>query len=323
MPALSVIVPCYNVEEYVPVLLATIDRNMREDIEFVLVEDCSDDLTRDLLRAGTSRVKNVELVELDVNCGLASARNAGMRAASGRYVTFLDADDWAARGHFAALLEAICGLGCSFVRTDHVIVHDRGRRVVRSPEPRRGAVFDPREGILPVDRPTGIDYPYAWAGVYDTEQIPPEVLMFDEGLHTAEDRPWIWRLYLDAPTHAVVPLAGIFYRRGVSTSLTQIGDRRQLDFIRAFDLAFEQVRNDPQADRFMHKAVRMYCAVMAHHLRNRRRFDATLQRRLVRECGRALNRLPDEVTDEVLQQMGGRRCRMLRLVRWSGDLRRW
>ena len=39
MPALSVIVPCYNVEAFTPTLLASIERNQHDDIEFVMVED--------------------------------------------------------------------------------------------------------------------------------------------------------------------------------------------------------------------------------------------------------------------------------------------
>ncbi|MFI6309582.1 hypothetical protein ACIBEK_05425, partial [Nocardia fusca] len=78
-----------------------------------------------------------------------------------------------------------------------------------------------------------VDYPYAWAGIY--RRSLRDLLSFPGSLHTAEDRPWIWRLHREATSFAAVGLPGVFYRRGVSTSLTQVGDERQLDFIRAFD----------------------------------------------------------------------------------------
>ena len=73
------------------------------------------------------------------------------------------------------------------------------------------------------------------------------------------------RLHREAESFAVVSLLGVFYRRGVASSLTQIGDVRQLDFIRAFDQVIEETAQDPDADRLLPKAVRTYCAIIAHH----------------------------------------------------------
>ena len=59
-------------------------------------------------------------VRHEQNGGLATARNTGLDAARGEYLTFLDGDDWLAPGHCPQLLAAIEDLGCDFVRTDHV-----------------------------------------------------------------------------------------------------------------------------------------------------------------------------------------------------------
>src|SRR5690606_36965528 len=96
--------------------------------------------------------------------GLADARNTGLEAASGRYVTFLDGDDWLAPGYLARLVAAVDGLGCDFVRTDHVQVEGRKRVVHRAPAARRGAVPDPPEAILPPGGPYLARQPYGRAG---------------------------------------------------------------------------------------------------------------------------------------------------------------
>ena len=80
----------------------------------------------------------------------------------------------------------------------------------------------------------------------------------------------------------MVGLLGVFYRRGVASSLTQIGDVRQLDFIRAFDQVIEETAGDPDAERLLPKAVRTYCAIIAHHLADDRRFEPAV----ARSCGR-------------------------------------
>src|SRR6185437_1872825 len=99
------------------------------------------------------------------------------------------------------------------------------------------------------------------AGVYRREL--GEVLRFADGLHTAEDRPWIWRLHREAASYAVVSLAGVFYRRLVANSLTQIGDRRQLHFLDAFAQVLAQVTDEPALQL---KAIRQFLAVLVHQI---------------------------------------------------------
>ena len=82
--------------------------------------------------------------------------------------------------------------------------------------------------------------------------------------------------------------SAIFYRRGVASSLTQIGDVRQLDFIRAFDQVLAETAQDRDADRLLPKAVRTYCAIISHHLGSIERFEpAVAQETALDERGRA------------------------------------
>ncbi|MBM7091055.1 glycosyltransferase family 2 protein, partial [Streptomyces sp. S12] len=105
------------------------------------------------------------------------------------------------------------------------------------------------------------------------------LLHFTDGLRTAEDRPWIWRLHREAESFAVSGLLGVFYRRGLPSSLTQIGDARQLDFVRAFDQVVEETVRDPEAAALLPKAVRTYCAIISHHLGGLDRFEPPVARR--------------------------------------------
>jgi glycosyltransferase involved in cell wall biosynthesis len=320
MTALSVIVPFYNAERFVPTAIESLRVNWFDGAEFVLVEDGSNDGTRHALEGQAATLPGARIVPLERNVGLASARNAGLDAASGRYVCFYDADDWLAPGYLAQLHAAIVELDCDFVRTDHVQVTGQTRRVWRSPESRRNRPLPPRDSILPVTRPAGIDYPYSWAGVFDTTRVPPDVLRFSPGLRTAEDRPWIWRLYLNTESHAVVGLSGLFYRREVPGSLTQIGDERQLDFLDAFDIAIDAVQRDRDGDRYLPKVVRAFCGVIAHQVRTGRRFPKELRAELYRRSGAALAALPEDLVRRTLRDMADRRALLLWLlqVRYGG-----
>jgi len=313
---LSVIVPFYNVQQYAPDTLHSLRANARSDFEFVLVDDKSTDRTPELLERALDSLPGARLVRHERNGGLATARNTGIDAARGEYLTFLDGDDWYAAGYLPRLVAAIEDMGTDFVRVDHVQCTGRTRNVIRVPHGRRGVPLKARDAILPADRSTSVDYPYAWAGIYHRRLLDAGLLHFPDGLRTAEDRPWIWRLHRKAETFGVAELFGIYYRRGVTTSLTQIGDVRQLDFIRSFDQVIAEVSEDPDADRFMPKAVRTYCAIIAHHLGNIERFEPQVARKLKSMSAAALRRLPQDVLADALDSMDLERSVKIRRLRW-------
>jgi glycosyltransferase involved in cell wall biosynthesis len=318
VPKLSVIVPFYNVQQFAPDTLRSLRLNARPDFEFVLVDDKSKDETPAILERAAdelSDVAQVRLVRHDENGGLATARNTGLDAAQGEYLTFLDGDDWLAPGYLSELVSTIEELDVDFVRTDHVQATARARTVHRAPVGRRYEVLNPREAILPADRTTSVDYAYAWAGAYHRRLLDRGLLHFTDGLRTAEDRPWIWKLHREAESFAVVSLLGVFYRRGVASSLTQIGDARQLDFIRAFDQVIEETAGDPDADRLLPKAVRTYCAIIAHHLSDESKWEPAVAKQLRAMSAAAIQRMPQDALGDVLETMDMRRSSTLRRLR--------
>jgi glycosyltransferase involved in cell wall biosynthesis len=317
VPKLSVVVPFYNVQQYAPDTLRSLRSNTHPDFEFVLVDDAATDRTPVILEQAVDTLPGARLIRHEKNSGLATARNTGIDAARGEYLTFLDGDDWYGPGYLPQLLAAIEELGTDFVRVDHVQSTTRSRNLVRVPNGRRGVPLVPRDLILPADRSTSVDYPYAWAGIFHRRVLDEGLLHFTPGLRTAEDRPWIWKLHREAKSFAIVGLLGVFYRRGVTTSLSQIGDVRQLDFIKAMDQVIEETSRDRDADLLLPKAVRTYCAIMAHHLGADDKFEPAVAKQLRAMCAATLRRLPQDTLDAALDAMDLRRASRLR------KLRRW
>ncbi|MFF5206045.1 glycosyltransferase family 2 protein [Streptosporangium sp. NPDC000396] len=292
MIKLSVVVPVRDAELYISDALTSLARNARRDFEFIVVDDGSADATGQIIDDFRDDLPGLIALRNDAPVGLADARNLGVSLASGRYLTFMDGDDWIAPGYLADLVGAIERLGCDFVRVDHVQVEGRKRVVHRAPLATREVVLKPRDHILPAGVKTMVDYPYAWAGIYRRDL--GDLLTFPGHLHTAEDRPWIWRLHRQASSFGVVSLAGLFYRRMVSGSLTQVGDARQLHFFDAFDLVFADLKEE-----FAPKAARTFCALLAHHLELGDRFSPELRTRFERRGADALRRLPPGLLAEV------------------------
>ncbi|MGW7557523.1 glycosyltransferase family 2 protein, partial [Streptomyces rimosus] len=96
---------------------------------------------------------------------------------------------------------------------------------------------------------------------------------------------------------------------------TQIGDVRQLDFIRAFDKVIEETARDRDAQRLLPKAVRTYCAIISHHLGSIERFEPPVARKLRALSAAALKRMPQDILKEALDSMDTQRASRLRRLR--------
>ncbi|WP_406725877.1 glycosyltransferase family 2 protein [Streptomyces sp. GD-15H] len=315
MPRLSVVVPMHNVGAFAESTLRSLDNNAGPDVEFLLVDDCSTDSTSLLIDRWAEQHPGARVIRHEKNMGIAQARNSGIDAADGEFLTFLDGDDWYGPGHLAELVCAMDELGCDFARTDHVQVTGTERVIRRPPAPARNIVMDPREGIAPADMETMVDYPFVWAGIYRRHLFDDGGMRFATELRTAEDRLWIWRLHLKARTYASLGVHGVFYRRGVATSLTQIKDSRQLDFIPAYDTLLRELQKDPEAERFLLKAVRTYCAMIAFHTGKANEYEPSAAQRLRQETRAALHRMPQQALEETLGTIDSTRSRLLSRLR--------
>ena len=107
MPLISVIVPVYNVEKYLPKCVESILAQGVEDIELLLVNDGSKDNSLAICNAYAERDSRVKVLDKP-NGGVSSARNLALDNATGEWVTFVDADDWFADN---ALAECVPYIG--------------------------------------------------------------------------------------------------------------------------------------------------------------------------------------------------------------------
>lgn len=93
MVLVSVIVPVYNTEKYLACCLDSVLAQTLKEIEIICVDDGSTDSSLDILREYAAKDKRIRLLHKE-NGGLVSARKAGVQAASGQYIGYVDSDDW-------------------------------------------------------------------------------------------------------------------------------------------------------------------------------------------------------------------------------------
>ena len=101
---ISVIVPVYNVETYLARCLDSILAQTYENLEVILVDDGAKDASGVICDAYAAKDSRVKVIHKE-NGGLSSARNAGLKAATGEYISLIDSDDWITEDAYAHLME--------------------------------------------------------------------------------------------------------------------------------------------------------------------------------------------------------------------------
>ena len=98
----SVIIPAYNAEKYIEKCLSSIQKQTFTDFEVIVVNDGSTDKTSDIIDSFVS--VDSRFIRIDqLNAGASEARNKGLDAAKGKYITFADSDDYVSENHLQVL----------------------------------------------------------------------------------------------------------------------------------------------------------------------------------------------------------------------------
>ena len=105
-PKVSVIVPVYGAEAFLPTCISSLRAQTLRDIELIFVCDGSPDHSLAILRRVESLDSRIRVIAFEENQGVSAARNAGLDAARGDYIGFCDGDDWAEPQMYETLLRA-------------------------------------------------------------------------------------------------------------------------------------------------------------------------------------------------------------------------
>ncbi len=120
-PLISIIVPVFNVEAFVERCMISLISQSYENIEIIMVDDGSTDRSGKICDKYQQKDPRVKVIHKS-NGGLSDARNAGIEQASGKYLSFVDADDWVAKDYIAEMYQIMNQTGgdivcCRFRRT--------------------------------------------------------------------------------------------------------------------------------------------------------------------------------------------------------------
>ncbi|WP_180131002.1 glycosyltransferase family 2 protein [Acinetobacter sp. YH12072] len=247
-PLVSVIVPVYNVEQYLDECLNSIRQQTYENLEIIVVEDCSTDKSLEVLSKHLND-QRIKLIRHEKNSGLSAARNTGIDAAKGDYIMFVDSDDLV----HLSLIE-LC--------VKYAIVNDADLITYNFKAFEDGIKLSLQLDLSNVDNlkvlEQGENYfnqqHFAWLKFIRTSLVKSKRLYFPIGLYY-EDWPFHWELGLVANKKFHIPAELLLYRQR-KTSITGSSGKKLLDLFKVHSLVLnllEQYKAVSLKEKFANK----------------------------------------------------------------------
>ena len=198
MKKLSIITTLYNSAEYLPKCLDSLLTQdvSKADYEIILVNDGSPDNSEEVARKYSRENENIRII-VQENKGLAGARNTGLRAAEGKYVCFVDPDDYILENSLKVLLEKMEAEQLDVLRFGYTEVDESYRPTQSCKYPERPD-YSPcvMDGSTFMAERLGTAC-FVWTFVYRTALLKENELFFYEGGYY-DDTPWLPRVLLSA-----------------------------------------------------------------------------------------------------------------------------
>lgn len=126
MKSISIIVPVYNVEKYLARCVKSILNQNFKDFELILVDDGSSDKSGVMCDQYAKQDERIKVLHKE-NGGLSSARNAGLEVAEGKYIGFIDSDDWIMTDMYQFLFDMAIAFHADIVQCGLRKVDERGQ----------------------------------------------------------------------------------------------------------------------------------------------------------------------------------------------------
>lgn len=232
---ISIIVPVYNVEDYLSCCIDSILNQTYTDFELILVDDGSLDkcpMICDQYQKKDPRIKVIH----KKNGGLSSARNAGLDIAKGEYVLFVDSDDFVDKNLCKKLIEGMENdvdiVMCKYLRVRNKDNIDMEKEPVSVADLSQSFLLTGREACEKLYGPEGVNYTVVWAKIYKTKFF--ENIRFPIG-KVHEDEYVTYKLLYLAKKVLVLNEELYFYRINSNSIMGKGFSLRRYDAVPAYD----------------------------------------------------------------------------------------
>ena len=254
----SIIVPIYAVERWLPVCVESLINQTYSEMEIILVDDGSPDRCPEICDDWSKRDKRIRVVHKK-NGGLASARNAGMDVMTGDLFMFVDSDDFLDKDAVQCMVDGLnrsevdivcCGIRKVFPDTDRT-----------SPDRYTPGTYNQKEAIKHLLLWDGVVRSFAWGKLYRTDLAGN--IRFLEELKYGEDTPFVYKALTRSNRICQLPDIKYNYLQRLGSLTGNTYSHKKLLTIKAAQIISEQCKMDyPELSDFADYHVAMDCYIL-------------------------------------------------------------
>lgn len=239
----SIIIPIYNVHDYIINCLESVSQQTYQNIECILVDDCGKDdsvtLAKDYIRQYTGNI-HFNIIHHNHNLGLSGARNTGIRAAKGDYIYFLDSDDCI----IPNCIEILLNLAIKYPNADFIqgnLLGEKGKKSPYAFDTKIPEYCDKKERLEELMLHRIITS--AWNRLIKRSLIIRNNLFFPEGL-IHEDMFWVYFLSKYAEAAAFTTKGTYVYAIRDGSIMTSISKEMRIKRLNSRLIASDCYYND-------------------------------------------------------------------------------
>lgn len=220
MPLLSIVIPVYNVENYLDECLNSILNQSYSDYEVILVDNASTDKSGKICDEYALKYKNIKVIHLEVNSLPAGARNVGLQNATGEYVHFCDSDDYYIKNTFKSIVDTLKKHSPDVLFGQFISKPEKGAYVCNNTQLdlSKFKQEDPIEIIQYISSMPNF-LGTTWRFIVNRCLLVENSIIFPEGYHS-EDEEWVPKVLCNAQSFFLLEEPFYCYRPRAKHSIT-------------------------------------------------------------------------------------------------------
>ena len=198
-PIVSIIVPVYNVEKYLVKCLDSLVNQSLKNIEIIIIDDGSSDSSPSIIDTYASKDKRVIAIH-STNGGVSSARNKGLKIAKGKYIGFVDSDDYVDSSMYERMVDVAERTKADCVQCEYETIYDSGKVEVSGDAGKEELYgnLDAINALMRLHISNSV-----WSKIFNRNSI--EGLSFFEQWHFAEDFRFIAEFFNKCSKVCTIP----------------------------------------------------------------------------------------------------------------------
>lgn len=228
MTKLSVIIPVYNVENYLRDCLNSVVNQTLKDIEIICINDGSTDKSREILQEFADKDSRIKIIDQE-NKGQAAARNVGIKEAKGEFIGFVDSDDWLAADFYEKLYD-------SAIKFNADIAAGSIKRCFASGKSEDWIIYKNITFTNKLRKKFDLckvpKFHYIWNKIYRRVPFLHSGVTFEEGIYF-EDLEFMHKVLCYLDNLVAVPDVFYYYRDNVNSTVNLKSDRHYNDLFYA------------------------------------------------------------------------------------------